>query len=77
MNGQAGNDERPQEGKRGWNYLVNSPKWHYFVDARSLCGRWLGLGLSGHDDDPLSDDHPQNCAACMKKVAKMRAKTAT
>lgn len=76
MSGQVGSNERPQEGKQGWNYMVNSPKWHYFIEGRSLCDRWLGLGLSGFDDDPLSDNHPSNCAVCAKKVAKLRAKTA-
>ena len=61
--------------EKGWNWLSNTPKWHYFLDGRSLCGKWLGLGLGKTcDDDPKTDNSPDNCAACRKKVAKVREK---
>lgn len=62
--------------ENGWNWLSNTPKWHYFVEGRSLCGKWLGLGLGKTcDDDPKTDDSPDNCTACHKKVTKLRAKS--
>ncbi len=64
------------ESRQGWNYLTNSPKWHYFVDGQSMCGRWLGLGLNDCNDDPKTDNSPDNCAACKKKVVKRRAEAA-
>lgn len=56
--------------KEGWTYLINSTKWHYFVDNRSLCGRWA---LWGNDELELGkDDSPDNCKACMSKLAKRK-----
>lgn len=54
-------------GKEGWTWLKNSRKWHYFVDKRSLCGKWQVVA-----DDDLeqgNDDSPDNCAACKRKLA--------
>jgi len=46
----------------GWTYLLNSPKWHYFRDGRSLCRKFLLLGKPEFDgDEPNS---PDNCAKC-------------
>ncbi len=59
----------------GWNYLINSPKWHFFkADGRSLCGRWLTFARDHHAS---GDDSPDNCAACKKKVVKLREQAAT
>ena len=59
----------------GWNWIHNSPKWHYFVEGHSLCGRWFSLGLGNScDDDPATDNSPDNCAACKRKIVKRRAK---
>jgi len=65
-------EKRKPADKQGWGSLANSPKWHYFVEGRSLCGKWLGLGITNFDDDPLTDDSPDNCAGCKKKVPKLR-----
>lgn len=55
-------------GKEGWTWLQNSRKWHYFVDKKSLCGRF---GLWKDDDlEQGNDDSADNCAACKKKLAK-------
>lgn len=54
----------------GWNWLMNSRKWHYFVDKSSLCGKWAIL-----NDDDLeigSDDSPDNCAVCRRKLEKRK-----
>lgn len=51
----------------GWVWLSNSPKWHYFVKGRSLCGRF---GLFGKHDFVQEDgSSPDNCKACQKKLA--------
>ena len=52
--------------EKGWGYLSNSPKWHYFENGKSLCGKWLRLAGA-----PLQDDghnSPDNCKACRKKL---------
>ena len=55
--------------KEGWNWLINSPKWHYFRDGRSLCGRWMSFTKDGFDtEDKL--DHPDNCKECNKRRKK-------
>jgi len=54
----------------GWTWLWNSRKRHYFLDGRSLCGRFL---LLGHPELKHSnDDSPDNCTACRRKLAKKR-----
>jgi hypothetical protein len=56
----------------GWNWLWNSTKDHYFVDGRSLCGRWMVLGNSVSDQPP--SDRP--CKGCSKKLEARRANNA-
>ena len=55
--------------KEGWNYLVNSPKWHYFRDGRSLCRRW---GIYGKNEDSQQGNNgsPDNCKACRTALEK-------
>lgn len=56
----------------GWAHPLLAKKWHYFKadDITSVCGTWMLMG--GRDDSPEYDDQPENCAACKKKVAKLR-----
>jgi hypothetical protein len=59
--------------KEGWTFLWNSPKWHYFREGRSLCGRFLLLGkpeLGGGNEQS-----PDNCKGCLRKIQKERAKS--
>lgn len=59
---------RPTLGKRGWGSPLLSKKSHYFNDDLiSLCGKWMYTGEL--EDD--KHDHPDNCAACMKKRTKL------
>jgi hypothetical protein len=61
------------EGKdEGWGWLYNARKWHYFRDRRSLCGRWLGLGLGELQQG--NDNSPDNCPTCAKKLLKEKSK---
>lgn len=54
--------------KEGWYYLSNSPKWHYFRDGRSLCGRWATFAKEGFEQG--NDGSPDNCMGCQKKLLK-------
>jgi hypothetical protein len=58
------------ENKEGWGPPSQSRKWHYFISGRSLCGKF-----GWFDKDPLdtgNDNSPDNCAACKKKLAKLK-----
>lgn len=58
----------------GWFWLHNAPKWHYFLaNGNSLCGRWMTFGRAFEQGN---DGSPDNCAACRKKLEKIKAKTA-
>ena len=57
-----------KENWEGWGWPENSRKAHYFVDGRSLCKRWLFLGLV----EQGNDNSPDNCPTCMKKLAKSK-----
>ena len=58
--------------KEGWAACYGSRKWHYFVLYRSLC-RNFGL-VSNVELEQGNDRSPDNCAACMKKLAKRNEK---
>lgn len=60
---------------RGWAKLVSGArKFCYYPESgRSLCGRSAALTNDPDAFDDSSDDHPENCAACRKRVAKYRA----
>lgn len=40
----------------GWTYLLNSRKWHYFINGISLCGKFMLPGRpeleQGNDSSP-------------------------
>jgi hypothetical protein len=55
--------------KEGWAYLLNAKNEHYFVDGRSLCRKWLGLGL----DYDRTMGQPE-CKACRRALDKREAK---
>lgn len=55
----------------GWGWLTNSPKWHYFQDGRSLCGRWFTFSKNFEDGNETS---PDNCKSCVTKKQKAEAK---
>lgn len=57
----------------GWGWIKNSPKWHYFIDGRSLCGRWAYFDRELEQEN---DESPDNCTACKKALAKRKAKQA-
>lgn len=54
----------------GWTYLLNSRKWHYFINGISLCRKFMLI--SRPELEQGNDDSPDNCAACRKKLAKSK-----
>lgn len=60
------------ENKEGWTWLRNSPKWHYFVDGRSLCKRFMLFSTSKLEQG--QDESPDNCKSCMKALIKRKEK---
>jgi hypothetical protein len=55
--------------KEGWSWLFNSRVEHYFVEGKSLCGKW---GILGYGDCAEHTNNP--CDACMKKLEKRKQK---
>ncbi len=56
----------------GWKGLSNSKKWHYFIGGRSLCRKWMIMTTLGLEQG--NDDSNDNCAACRRSLAAMKAK---
>ena len=56
--------------KQGWTWLINSPRWHYFVKGKSLCGRWMII--SDANLEIGNDNSPDNCKACRKKLSELK-----
>jgi hypothetical protein len=56
----------------GWGWLYNARYYHYFIDGRSICGKWLGLGLG--ELEKGNDNSPDNCKTCIKRLAKRKDK---
>ena len=56
--------------KEGWTWLTNSKKWHYFIDGRSLCGRFMVLGRPELEQG--NNNSSDNCKACVKKLEKRK-----
>lgn len=54
----------------GWTYLINSPKWHYVREGRTLCNRFMVLNT---EFEQGNDNSVDNCKACKKKLAKIKA----
>lgn len=59
--------------KEGWAFPGLSRKAHYFVDKRSLCGKWLYF----EELEQGNDDSPDNCTACKKALQRRKAKEAS
>ena len=57
----------------GWFKGYNMEKFHYMVDGKSLCKKWMTF--SG-DLDPDTDGPAQkdDCKTCYKKRQEMKAK---
>jgi hypothetical protein len=51
----------------GWTWLLNSPKWHYFRDGRSLCKRFILLSRGEFESG--NETSSDNCAAYRKARA--------
>ena len=58
----------------GWAWVLNSPKWHYIRDHRSICGRWLMLG--NPEMEQGNNESADNCKSCRRKLEQEAAKKA-
>lgn len=56
----------------GWTWLLNARKWHYFVNRRSLCGKWAIL--FGGDLDEIGSLDGENCKVCQRKLEERKSK---
>lgn len=61
----------PAPRREGWGWPLNSKKAHYFDGARSLCSKWMYMGLLGAGDDILPEDF---CSACGRAKTRRRGK---
>ncbi|MCX9083198.1 MAG: hypothetical protein OIN87_00165 [Candidatus Methanoperedens sp.] len=59
--------------RKGWGFPLNSKKAHYFVDGRSLCGKWMFFGVLEQGNDNSLD----NCTACKKALLNEKVKKKT
>lgn len=57
--------------KEGWVTLSNSPKFHYVVEGKSLCNRWMYLGSDFSADDGV--ENKDDCKACRKAFLKRQS----
>lgn len=55
----------------GWAAPLRARKWHYFVEGRSLCRKWLYLGNCESDDKASRSD--VDCVVCVKKLDRRQA----
>jgi hypothetical protein len=56
----------------GWGNLANAAKAHYFVNDRSLCGRWMVLLTAPRwESNQELGTAPDRgtCSSCWKKAA--------
>ncbi len=64
--------ERLRKMAQGWGQPGASKKFHYFKDSMtSICGKWMWGPALSDPENALEDgkhEHPENCAACKKKV---------
>lgn len=66
-------DFPPKHRGKGWGFILNSRKWHFYEDGRSLCGRYMKF--TSHDLELGNDLSSSNCAACRKIVLKRASPT--
>jgi len=51
-----------------------SRKYHYFVEGRALCGGWMFPNYEDMTRDTgETEKRKDDCAACFKKLVKLRA----
>lgn len=56
----------------GWYWPANLRKAHYFVNFKSLCGRYMCFNKT--DLEQGKDDSPDNCAECKRRLKKRKEK---
>jgi hypothetical protein len=66
------NDSPRRDAVQGWTWIHGGQKWHHFTDLKSACGhiRMFVHPSSGYDAEER--DSPDNCRACVAKLARAR-----
>jgi hypothetical protein len=58
---------------QGWAWLENATekaiKWHYFINGKSLCGKFRVTSRNKLIQRKL--DHNENCKVCVKAIIKI------
>jgi hypothetical protein len=54
----------------GWGACQNTPKWHYFIEGRSLCHHYMLFGKA--ELQRGNNESPDNCLSCRRKLEKRR-----
>lgn len=64
----------PRNNDEGWAMPGASRKFHYFRKQESICKKWWFVPQDGYQvmDDLIAG--PEDCAACVRKLQKERAK---
>lgn len=62
-------DPKPAPLPEGWGWPFNARLAHYFVDGRSLCGRW---GYVGKVDPGSAIQSGHDCTVCIRKLVLRR-----
>ena len=66
------------ERKEGWWMPGQSRRFHYFVDGMALCHGWMFPNYNDMSPDTGNEKKgPDDCAACFKKLVKLRASRAS
>lgn len=58
---------KPGARSEGWGWPIKATKPHFFVDGRSLCGRWL---FTGNVEPGPARVGMQDCKACSTALAR-------
>lgn len=60
---------------QGWGWMPGGRRWHYLVDARSLCHHWIDLRrrIPNPHLHPLQATAPESnrCQECVRKLVKL------
>lgn len=53
----------------GWAMPINSKRFHFFSDSRSLCGKWMFLAKDLDADDPSTTmPRSDDCKECFRRL---------
>lgn len=56
--------DQPEVKQQGWGWPGAARGFHYFIDGRSLCRKWLYAGFIEDNGGPITKS---DCKVCAKK----------